>query len=359
MKNIKGININLVGCKPMIRRLAWNDGKIQPRTLKVGHKAREAIKKIKQKIVTGEYEFENVSCFCGSCDDMVISEIDRYGFYYPLAICKRCGLIRANPRMTKASYIKFYAEEYRNAYGESDSGVAKLFEYRINQGKQRYNYLVKHVDLPAKAVVFEVGCDFGTALLPFAEAGYDVYGCDYGVEHIEYGRKKTGLKNLFIGGLEKLIETNKKADIVVLHHVLEHFCDLEGELIAIRKIMKPRGLIYIAVPGTLWWINNICGADIMGLLQNAHTYQFSLGSLTYVMECCGFKLIHGNEKIDSFFKVDNVFRKKQLIPDMEFQRVVSYLKRMERKYLPKYYLIKCLEILGIKKMIKNMWQKRC
>ncbi len=352
------MNFNLVGYKPMFQRLAWNGGKIKARTLRTNIKAQESIKKIRQKIVTSEYKFDNVNCFCGSCNDILISEIDRYGFYYPLVICKRCGLIRANPRMTEDSYLDFYKNEYRNAYGETDIDINKLFEYRINQGKQRYDYLVKHVNLPANAVVFEIGCDLGTTLLPFAEAGCEVYGCDYGVEHIEFGRQKTGLKNLFIGGSEKLVEINKKADLIILYHVLEHFLDLVREIAIIRKIIKTHGIVYIAVPGTLWWINNICGADILGLLQNAHTYQFSLGSLEYVMECCGFKLIYGSQKIDSFFKIDDVFRNKQLVPDRESQEVISYLKKMERKYLPKYYLIKCLEILGIKKMIKNMWQRR-
>ena len=349
--------LNTVKRDPLFPRLSWSDSMVHGGASIRGPRAQTAIKKVREKIVAGEYGFEDVSCFCGSCDDILISGIDRYGLYYPMVICNKCGLMRVNPRMNRESYIKFYSYEYRNVYGEGDEQIDKLFKYRMNQSKRKYSYLMNYVNLPVNAVVFEIGCNFGTMLLPFAEKEYDVYGCDYGGKHIEYGREKTGLKNLFIGGLEKLRETGKKANLVILNHVFEHFLDLEMELRTIREIMKPDGFIFIAVPGTFWWIENICGGNIMGLLQNAHTYQFTLSSLTYVMECCGFKLIYGNEEIKSIFRISSIFREKMMVPDGEFEKVIVYLKAIERKYLLKSYLIKPLEIFGLKGMIKNALQR--
>lgn len=355
--NIEIKNSDITKRKLLLSRLIWREDGIVPGVRMTGLKMRAEKKIVEEKIIRGKYLFEDLPCFCGSHEDVLISEVDRHGFYYPVVICSRCGLIRANPRMTREAYNEFYTHEYRDVYGEGDEEIGRLFEYRLEQSKRNYNYFKNYVNLSTNAVVFEIGCDFGTMLLPFIEDGCDAYGCDYGIKHIEYGRERTGLRNLFVGGSEKLRETGKKADLVIVNHVLEHFLDLEKELGVIREIMNPDASIYIAVPGTFWWIENACGGNIMGLLQNAHAYQFSLNLLQYVMECCGFELIHGNEEIRSFFKLSNVLREKSMVPDTEFKKTMVYLEKLERKYLLKSYMIKPLEILGVKDMIKNITRR--
>lgn len=310
--------------------------------------------KVEAKVAQGEYKYEYCECYCGSSESLLISETDRYGFYYPLVICKRCGLIRANPRMNEESYRHFYCYEYRTVYEESDKQMDEMFDYRIIQGKQRYEYLINSIKLPKGAVVFEIGCDFGTVVSTFVENGYEAYGCDYGLQHIEYGRKKTGVNSLLSGGIEKLREIGKKADLIIMHHVLEHFLNLDKELQNIREIATPTAFIYIAVPGTFWWTKNICSGNIMGLLQNAHTYQFSLDSLRYVMECCGYEFIYGDEEIKTIFKISNIFRDKKNVLGFEFEKVLKYLKDTERKYFPKAYLGKLFESIGIKDTVKKI-----
>jgi 2-polyprenyl-3-methyl-5-hydroxy-6-metoxy-1,4-benzoquinol methylase len=260
--------------------------------------------------------------------------------------------------MTQESYTKFYSNEYRDVYGEGDKQIETLFERRRNQGEERYKYFLDHHDLMTNAVIFEIGCDFGTTLWSFAQSGHDVYGCDYGVEHIEYGRKHTGLRTLFIGGTEKLLETGKKADLVILYHVLEHFLNLEKELDIIRKITKPEGIIFIAVPGTFWWIKNFCGGDILSILQNAHTYQFSLRSLKYIMESCGFELVSGNEEIKATFKISSTFHNREMVPRGECKEVKVCLERLERSYIIKGLLMKILDTLGLKEVIKKALSRK-
>lgn len=322
----------------------------------MSHLALESQTRIKAKIKDGLYKYQKCPCFCGIEDSLLLTQKDRYGNYYPFVICKRCGLIRADPRLTKEAYIDFYRFEYRILYGDDDKDKDELWLNKMNQAKTAYDFINDHVKLPRKSVVFDIGCNMGTMLLPFYKNGHETIGVDYGKDYIEYGRRKTGLK-LAIGGVEKLKDSGKKADLVILNHVLEHFLDLENELKAIREVVKPDAFIFIALPGTFWWIKNICVGNIMSLLQNAHTWQFSLNSLRYVMECCGFELIYGNEEIKAIFRVSNIFRNKRSIKQDEFRKVLSYLKNTERKYLPKLYVIKLFELFGIKEVTKTSMQK--
>ncbi len=324
--------------------------------MKLSKIASDAKNSVERKIQEGFYDLADYACFCGSSECLEISERDRYGLYYPFVVCKRCGIMRANRMMTLNSYQRFYNDEYRTLYGDDDVDRNKLYKLGIKQGREIYEYITEYLPLNS-GTVFDIGCNMGTMLLPFYVNGFEVFGVDYGSKNIEFGREKTGMQNLMVGGVERLTRLDKKADLVILNHVLEHFLDLEKELKDIWKIMKPGAYMYISLPGTFWWIKNICKGNVMGLLQNAHVWQFSLTSLTYVMECCGFELILGDEKIKAIFKISNIDRKKCDIPKQEFRRAIDYLKRVERRYLLRRPLIKLLEMLHIKKAIKRISTK--
>lgn len=337
------------------RRFAWKPGIADGAT----HAALDAKRAVEQKIAEGTYSFEYRACLCGSLDDRLLATRDRYGFYYPFVACKRCGLLRANPRMTQASYAQFYDKEYRTVYGEDDSQLGGYFESSLAQGISIYRCVTRwRSPLLLPKVVFEVGCNMGAMLVPWRDSGCDVGGVDFSYRRIEEGKRRTCIRNLYVGGIEQLINTGWKADLVILHHVLEHFLELDQALAQIRSLMNPGALIYIALPGTLSWIKQHCGGDIMNLLQNAHTYQFSLATLKYVMECAGFELVRGDEEIVALFRMsERRERAKEDVPAGEFDRVLRHLRRMELVYTPRRYLKSALELVGLKEFVKKAIQK--
>jgi len=291
-------------------------------------------KRVEDKIASGEYKYVPQACFCGSDGGMLLSETDSYGIYYPLVICRKCGIIRADPRLSEDSYIDFYAKEYRTLYGDDDIDKDALFNIRLKQADQVYGFISSAVKLPPKGIVFDIGCNMGTMLLPFHKAGFETYGIDYGVPYIEYGRAKTGL-DLEAGGIEKL-RKRKKADLVIMNHVFEHFLDPWKELKDIREVTNPGCYLYVAVPGTFWWVKNICNKteqnSPLGMFQNAHTWQFSLRSLRYVMECGGFEFVCGNDEVRAVFrKRETSLRVREDAPAGEFGRVLKFLKAAGRR----------------------------
>ncbi len=57
----------------------------------------------------GNAEFETIPCnLCGRSDFVVLSERDGVGLPIRTVMCKTCGLIFINPRLTKSWYEKFY-----------------------------------------------------------------------------------------------------------------------------------------------------------------------------------------------------------------------------------------------------------
>ncbi len=280
-------------------------------------------KQFKEKFASGIYKTEPVDCFCGSDNYIPITEMDRYGFDYQLVLCRSCGLLYANPRMTADTFKEFYREEYRHIYDSSTETQDSWFDLNKKWGQQLLDQLNSYEQYPK--TVFDIGCNNGGYLSLFHEKGCDILGVDLDPESITFGRKK-GL-NLQLGGIEVLEESGKKADLIILSQTIEHFLNLESDLLRIRNLLAPEGIIYITTPGL-----NITSQ--ITPIQNAHTYQFTAATLTYVMECCGFMELFINDEITSLWTSASIIRPRAAVDNDEARYAFNYFfgkKRMAPK----------------------------
>jgi len=273
------------------------------------------IHRVKSKLASGEYATEEVPCFCGATESYPIVSRDRYGIPHQMVLCKECSLIYANPRMTKASYERFYNEEYRAIYDgwEQITDKEEAFACGLGAGYSIYDF-ISHFDIHP-SVVFEIGCNMGSWLTAFKEEGAQVIGVDWGRENISFGHDK-GI-DVFPGGVDYLIATGQKADLIILNHVLEHFLDFEEELTKIRSLLNPGGYLYIGVPG-------LYSTELPLLFQNAHTYQFYSDSLSYLMNCSGFEEYYMDEHIASLWVLRETPMSKQFKPDKKVRDIYDY-----------------------------------
>ena len=162
-------------------------------------------------------------CPCGSADeldDVIVSEVDRYGLSLTTVLCKNCGTLRTNPYLDSASLDAFYRETYLALYGWApvmEDYFARQFSYG-----ERVLALYDR-ELPANASVLEVGCGAGGALSIFQSRGFRVAGCDLGSDLINYGTIQ-GVGNLWNGTLHEAPKevANQRYDLIYLHHVFEH-----------------------------------------------------------------------------------------------------------------------------------------
>ncbi len=276
-------------------------------------------KQFRDKFKSGVYQMEHVSCFCGTDDFIPITEMDRYGFDYQLVLCKKCGLLYANPRMTENTFKEFYREEYRHIYDTSTETQESWFDLNRKYGGILLDQLDQFEQNPK--TVFDIGCNNGGYLSLFHEKGCEILGVDLDPESISFGRKK-GL-NLQLGGIEVLEESGKKADLIILSQTIEHFINLESDLLRIRDLLAPEGIIYITTPGLII-------SSLITPIQNAHTYQFTASSLTYVMECCGFMELFINDEITSLWTLAPVKRPKNIVDQDEARYSLNYFFGKER-----------------------------
>jgi len=242
---------------------------------------------------------------------------------------------------------RFYQNWYRNVYqSPMDGGVAEEWTVRAAQTEQRFAQINSVVKLERGSTVVDVGCNFGSLLAPFQAAGMDVWGCDLGGEHLEYGRSRLGLTQLVTGDAQTLISKDVQADLIILDHVFEHFADPLEELRHIVDLLKPGGRVFVSVPGTWWWTKNVCGSDFLALLQNAHCFQYDLETLTETFARLGFEPEYGDEHVTAVFRHTGNIPTIGPAPERAVQ-VLRRLQAMGRLWKTKHFAGRVLRAVGL------------
>jgi len=294
-------------------------------------------RQIENKISSGHYKFEEISCaICSRSEFLQLAEKDRYGLYCSNVVCRGCGLVMINPRMTKDSYNEFYNQEYRSLYSGVELNAAGFFKAQNLRGKRLHNYLTTRKLISnnpgSTPFILEEGCGAGGILNYFKTKGFKMMGIDLGEEYLNFGKKKFNL-DLNLGTLKDII-ISRSPDFIIYSHVLEHVLDLNEELEVIKNVCGINTLIYIEVPG----LRNISLSyrnDPLRYFQNAHPYSFSLTSLSNLFAKHNFELILGNEYVKAVFRSSHSSLKRNI--QNEFDSILHCLKTAESSR--KYYFI--------------------
>lgn len=305
-----------------------NDG-IQPLELNALQIATRDV--VRQRMDQGVYPQEQIPCpLCEGGRFRVLAKKDRYGLPHSIVICTQCGLVLANPRMTKAAYEDFYQTLYRPLYVGRPQADAEFFNDQFQLGQIQRRFLMSSGLLPdlAGKVVWEVGCGAGGILQAFRAAGAQVFGVDYGEEYVRYGAQQHGLA-LQAGPLATL-RNAPAPDLVIYSHVLEHVLDPVAELQLLSQLTGPQTLIFIEVPG-LRWTHRAYGQDFALSLQNAHVFHFSLSTLKQLFARFGFACLGGHEYIRAIFRKGGEPQPASAVAS-DYGDTMAYLERLESLY---------------------------
>lgn len=323
---------------------------------------------VEKKVKDGVYEFEKVPCpVCDKSRFELLAKKDRYGLSMSAVVCRDCGLIQTNPRMNQNAYDGFYDVEYRKLYGGKEGPTDEFFREQYIRGRRIFKFIEANGLLMTgeNKFVLEVGCGAGGILQYFKEMGFRVKGIDLGKSFVEYGRNQHDL-DLSVGKINA-IDIGEAPDLIIYSHVLEHILAPNNELQDVHNLLPNTGLLYIEIPG----VKNLMHSyklDFLRLLQNAHVYHFTLKSLENLLTRNGFRLVTGNETINSVFKkVRNENSSWEF--ENDYSDVIEYLRKVERhrkfypvppyiiKKYPKSILVRFLKAIGLLEPVLRLYRK--
>jgi len=297
------------------------------------------------KISNNNFVFESISCLCGKNTFDLIASVERYGIEQQTVVCKNCGLIQLNPRMSYSDYTEFYESDiYRKLY-EPDGIESCTSLYSNKTGQHIFDKINSNFNITNNQKVLEIGSGGGWNLIPFYNNNMDVLGLDYSKGLVQMGREY-GL-NMIQGGLEKLDGT---FDIIIINHVLEHFTNPLENVKKIIEHLNDAGILYIAVP-------NILNFSILQI-QNAHIYYFTPNLLKYYLSRIGLECVdfgpEENIHMSGIFRVNN-----SLSNDITLTHCKNEVYKMFKKQYFKYDILRPLlvksKLLNPIKNIKNLF----
>ncbi|MCJ7580984.1 MAG: class I SAM-dependent methyltransferase [Candidatus Aminicenantes bacterium] len=188
---------------------------------------------------------EYVVCnLCGQNRTQIIQKAEEP---YQVVKCLHCGLVYTNPQPALNTIGAHYQETYYRDW------IDKQMDRRIRMWKKRLKDVQK---LKPSGNILDVGCGIGTFLNLARESGYDVQGTEISEFGSKYVQEKLGI-DVFQGDVKDVRFPTHYFDIVTLWHTLEHVPDPSSLLKEINRILKPDGLLVIAVPNVHNFITKI------------------------------------------------------------------------------------------------------
>lgn len=251
---------------------------------------------------------EHVPCpLCieeGSGNDSPLASIGYPGIPVRNVICRKCGLIRINPRMTREGYETFYKEdffEYLNPYGRPHyvNTIEKTTDptFETEAEKRTLPFILPYVK--CGGVVLDVGAGFGQILYLLKKEKHVVpYGNEPDPLSRRVAKDKLGI-DLSEETIEVFLERNKETfDYIHLEQVFEHLLDPLTTLRHLASRLAPEGVIYIGVPGQY---NYQVAPD--RFFELAHTYGYTPSTLRLFAQRSGLKIVSVRDPLSSNLEV--------------------------------------------------------
>lgn len=187
-----------------------------------------------------------------------------------LVSCKCCGFRFVNPMPEPAELQQEVVESkaYSDLTRDSAAHLEELASGILSRIEQR---------LSSTGRLLDIGCGPGVLLSVARARGWQPQGLELSKDSAERCRA-AGL-DVITQPLEQAHLETGAFDAVVLHHVLEHVQDPNDTLHRCQQLVRPGGVLFIAVPNARSWRARLQGAMNAYVYQRDHLLFFDRGNL--------------------------------------------------------------------------------
>jgi len=214
---------------------------------------------------------------------------DDLGFVY--SRCRACDLRFLSRRPTESTAGELYDERYE-PYDVLVERAAPPVE--LGDGSSRlpapWLELVRPAyRLPRPGARFlDFGCGSPYFLAAVADAGWTAIGADFSPAVIDRVRA-AGFEAHLVDDIVPALRTDR-VDLVRMSHVLEHLYDPIASLRQLREVLRPGGLVHVAIPNPAGMSSVVFGRHWWSL-EPRHVVQYPPERLRAVLERAGFDVL--------------------------------------------------------------------
>ena len=219
------------------------------------------------------------------------------GEEFQLLLDTDLGLLKTHPQPVPENLGSYYESD---DYISHTDGKRSLFEklyHLVKQKALRDKLSIIKRYHPEKGKLLDIGAGTGDFLVTAKNDGWDTFG----IEPSEKAKKIAISKGISFKNDIKELENNS-FDVVTMWHVLEHIPDIQQHIAELKRILKPNGLIIIAVPNYNSYDAQHYGKFWAAFDVPRHLWHFSKNAIKQLFSNQGMKLIKILPmKFDSFY----------------------------------------------------------
>ncbi|HRD56933.1 MAG TPA: class I SAM-dependent methyltransferase [Ferruginibacter sp.] len=211
------------------------------------------------------------------------------GETYPLYQCSNCSFVFTQDIPSQEEIGKYYQSQNYISHSDTQQGLVNKLYHKVRKitlsGKRK---LVAGKTGLTKGNLLDVGCGTGAFLNEMKLAGWQITG----LEPDEVARKNAN--DLYainpMPSHEIFNLPQSSYDAITLWHVLEHVHQLNEYVAQLNKLLKPAGVLFIAVPNytsgdALHYKSHWAAYDVP-----RHLYHFSPNSMKLLMQNHGMNV---------------------------------------------------------------------
>jgi SAM-dependent methyltransferase len=203
---------------------------------------------------------------------------------FQLRRCRGCGLTITVPVLSSEQIAAYYPAAY---YGGRGIRFNPLMEALVKTFRRRRAAAICRLAGPGRAL--DIGCGRGFTLAALRDAGWQVEGVELNASAADYAQDVLKL-NVDCRGFHPDAYADSQFDAVILWHVLEHISDVRATLLGCTRILKPHGVLALAVPNLESWQAFATGYGWFHLDLPRHYIHFSAGWLKTTLAELGFEI---------------------------------------------------------------------
>jgi SAM-dependent methyltransferase len=234
---------------------------------------------------------------CPVCDNHSGYHLDKLNFKvfddlnFPtnlmLAFCPKCGHIFYDGDLTNDQITEYYGTKEYNPTNVGPGSGSQTKE-DIEHQQQIIARLADWYDRTKDGVTFDVGAGRGGLAKSLINAGYgNVIAIEPSVNTVRLMISQN--LNASLGSAENLPKLGKSPTLAIYSHIMEHLLEPKRALKEIRNVMSPDGIVYVEVPDAGSYLEQESPYQYFYLEHLSH---FTVYSLRYLLEQCGFDVLH-------------------------------------------------------------------